>query len=508
MLTYATTSCEIRNFIVSEMTMKKTIAVLLLAVGYVLVSAQSIKDLTTIRSAMFLHPEEGPYVEVYFTISGNALNYKRNDRRLYQGGVDIDIMVLEGNEVINFEKYRLNTPMRYDSSIIDFSLIDQKRLSVPDRSLSLEITIRDIHDSTDTYLYTEALLPLDRNEVAFSDVQFIDTFYRSYKETNFLKNGYEMKPYPINFFPTDRDVISFYGEVYHTDKYMTDSSFLITFNIQQTGGGTMGQGFYQYQKVEAAPVITYLRNIDITELPSGNFDLLVEVRNRKNEVVKRKKVFFQRAKQGALSTFDNLELVNTTGTFVDEYDDEQLAYFLDVLYAVASVEEARLIASLTPRVDLDMKKKFLYNFWLERNLSDPYGEWKKYLTLVKEANESFSTPSKEGYRTDRGRVLLRYGRPYDRLASVNEPGAYPYEIWFYTTIPNKQTNIGFAFYEPSMVTNDYVLLHSNARGELRDPRWKIRIYENIASATDLFDFDQTDVSDRSTVVRAIDMYDF
>ncbi len=77
-------------------------ASLLLAVGYVLVSAQSIKDLTTIRSAMFLHPEEGPYVEVYFTISGNALNYKRNDRRLYQGGVDIDIMVLEGNEVNNF----------------------------------------------------------------------------------------------------------------------------------------------------------------------------------------------------------------------------------------------------------------------------------------------------------------------------------------------------------------------------------------------------------------------
>ena len=120
----------------------------------------------------------------------------------------------------------------------------------------------------------------------------------------------------------------------------------------------------------------------------------------------------------------------------------------------------------------------------------------------------FSTPSRQGYKTDRGRVYLEYGRPYDRLASVNEPGAYPYEIWFYTTIPNKQTNIGFAFYEPSLVSNDYVLLHSNARGELRDPRWKIRIYENVASPQEIFNFDNTEVADQDNIVRPIDMYDF
>ena len=36
-----------------------------------------------------------------------------------------------------------------------------------------------------------------------------------------------------------------------------------------------------------------------------------------------------------------------------------------------------------------------------------------------------------------------------------------------------------------MVSNDYILLHSNARGELNDPRWKIRIYENVASPQEI-----------------------
>lgn len=471
-------------------------------------AAQSIEDLTTLRTAMFRHPETGPYVEIYLTVSGNALTYERNNRYLYQGGVDVEIIILDENLVMNFDKYRLNTPMLKDSATVDFSLIDQQRLSIPNKGLSLEINIRDIHDSLNVYKYTEALLPLPGNEIVISDLQILDTFYRSSVETNFLKNGFEMKPWPRNFFPDERNHFLFYGEIYDCDQYMQDDNFLITFTIEVDGGSSAGQGFTQYQKAQKAPVITFLRDMDITELPSGNYNMVVEVRNRNNEVIKRKKTFFQRVKKGALSTFENLELINTSGTFVDEYDSEQLNYFLDVIYAVATVEEARLIASLTPRVEDDMKKKFLYNFWLQRNLADPYDAWKKYLTLVKEANDSFTTPSRQGYRTDRGRVFLKYGRPYDRVPSVNEPGAYPYEIWYYTTIPNKQTNVGFAFYEPSFATNDYILLHSNARGELRDPRWKLRIYEGVASPTDFFNLDNTEVNDRQNVVRAIDMYDF
>ncbi len=472
------------------------------------VVGQSIESLTTLRTAMFRHPETGPYVEVYLTVSGNALTYEKDKRYLYQGGVDVEIVVLDGSQVVNFDKYRLNTPLLKDSSVIDFSLIDQQRLSIPNKTLSLEINLRDVHDSLNVYKYTEALLPLPENEIVISDLQILDTFYRSTVNTNFLKNGFEMKPWPRNFFPDERNHFLFYGEIYDCDQYMNDENFLITFTIEVDGGSNAGQGFTQYQKAQKAPVITFLRDMDITELPSGNYNMVVEVRNRNNEVIKRKKTFFQRVKKGALSTFENLELLNTSGTFVDEYDSEQLNYFLDVIYAVATVEEARLIASLTPRVEDEMKKKFLYNFWLQRNLADPYEAWKKYLTLVKEANDSFTTPSRQGYRTDRGRVFLKYGRPYDRVPSVNEPGAYPYEIWYYTTIPNKQTNVGFAFYEPSFATNDYILLHSNARGELRDPRWKLKIYEGVASPTDFFNLDNTEVNDRQNVVRAIDMYDF
>ena len=201
-------------------------------------------------------------------------------------------------------------------------------------------------------------------------------------------------------------------------------------------------------------------------------------------------------------------MINTSGTFADVYSEEQLDYFLDVIKPLASTSDLNLIESVSPRVDLELKKKVLYNFWVERNMADPYKEWLKYLDLVKSANESFGTPSRPGYKTDRGRVYLQYGAPYDVVTSVNEPGSYPYEIWFYTTLPDKQTNIGFAFYEPTMVSNDYILMHSNARGELRDARWKIKLYENVASPSEVLNFDNETVEDKVGGYRAVDMYEF
>ncbi|MFN3939718.1 MAG: GWxTD domain-containing protein, partial [Chitinophagales bacterium] len=215
-----------------------------------------------------------------------------------------------------------------------------------------------------------------------------------------------------------------------------------------------------------------------------------------------------RAKKGAVSTYDNIAMVEVANTFVDSYSEEQLDYFLDIIKPRATNSDAKLIESLTPRVDPEMKKKFLYNFWLKRNQLDPYGEWLKYLELVTAVNREFGTPSRPGYRTDRGRVYLQYGPPSDRLQAPNEPNAYPYEIWFYDTLPDKQTKIGFAFYSTAIATNDYRLLHSNARGEVTDNRWKVTLYENVASPQELFDLDNTEVMDKLGAVRPVDVYNF
>ncbi len=488
--------------------MKQPGVLLLFILLFIQTQAQELRSGVNMRSAQFFLPGEGPYVEMYMVIAGSALHYERNKKHLFEAGVEVQIVILENGTVFAFDKYNLITPGIVDSTSVDFSLMDQKRLFLPDQSATVEVKITDLQDSTNTFEYTEVILPAADNAIAISDIQWVDTIKPAGKSTQFTKNDYDLLPYAADFFPTSRENIRFYGEVYHTDQYTNGEDVLITFSIRSASSDAHNPNFYQYLKSKPLPVISFLRDMDISELPSGNYHLVVEVRNKKNELIAVKKQYFQRAKIGAVTTYDNIAMVNTDHTFVADYTAEQLDYFLEIIKPRGTSGEAKMIESLTSVADMEMKKKFLYNFWLQRNPTDPYGEWKQYLEMVTAVNREFGSPSKPGYRTDRGRVYLQYGPPSDRLLAPNEPNAFPYEIWFYDVLPDKQTKIGFAFYDRTVITNDYRLLHSNARGELHDARWKLVLYENVAAPYILSDFDQTDITDKLERIRPADVYDF
>lgn len=470
--------------------------------------ALSLQNNVTVRTCEFLHPEQGSYLESSITIGANALTFIADGDGNFQASVQIQIIVYKADLILASDKYILHSPLVQDTSNINFSIIEEKRLFIPEQVAALDILISDVNDPGNVFRHTEAVVPIAAEGLELSGIQFVDSYKPSSGDDPFTKNGYSMQPWSMNYFPTEKNTLILYGELYHSDEYFKTEPFLITFDIRSPGSGTQNPHFYQYIKYEPAPVISFLREIDISSLPSGNFDLVVEVRDKSNTLITQERVPIQRENEKGISALENLGLVSTDSTFVDGYTQDQLNYYLDVIRPQADGEEKKLIESLLPRDDPDMKKKFLYNFWLTRNNDDPYAAWLKYLDEVKTVNTNFGTPSKAGYKTDRGRVYLQYGPPYDMVSSVNESGAYPYEIWYYNTLPDKETNIGFAFYDPSLVSNDYVLLHSNARGEFHDPRWKVKIYENVASPSELGDYDITTVTDKLSGQRVIDMYDF
>jgi hypothetical protein len=118
-----------------------------------------------------------------------------------------------------------------------------------------------------------------------------------------------------------------------------------------------------------------------------------------------------------------------------------------------------------------------------------------YKADVEAAEYSFSTPIRHGFETDRGRVYLQYGKPDRRHVMNNEPGALPYEIWQYYRVPSGQTNVMFVFYLPGIATNDYRLIHSDVNGELRDSRWKYKIYASMKEMSGYANPDNTNIRD-------------
>ena len=51
---------------------------------------------------------------------------------------------------------------------------------------------------------------------------------------------------------------------------------------------------------------------------------------------------------------------------------------------------------------------------------------------------------------------------------------------YYDFPKTKQKNVKFLFYNPTLAGEDFMLLHSNARGEINNPRWERELYKRNA----------------------------
>jgi GWxTD domain-containing protein len=120
------------------------------------------------------------------------------------------------------------------------------------------------------------------------------------------------------------------------------------------------------------------------------------------------------------------------------------------------------------------KRSYLRQFWHRR---DPTPE-----TPRNEALESFygrvATVNRmfreggaaeiPGWRTDRGRIYLRYGAPDAVLSRPQPASSNPYEVWRYT----RRRELKFVFFDMTRFGN-YALIWTNDRFETSRPDWRL-----------------------------------
>lgn len=158
--------------------------------------------------------------------------------------------------------------------------------------------------------------------------------------------------------------------------------------------------------------------------------------------------------------FTNSEWSTCTGT--------QLQEELEMCLVLATGIEKQTLEGLT---DDRAKQRFLFRFWLERdpNPETPQNERLDEFRKMKERANAFYTPNSKlpGWRTDRGRVLMKYGVPTQIIQHVQDIDTKPYEEWFYQGM---QGGVYFYFVDTNLLQN-HRLVHSTMLGEVRNENW-------------------------------------
>lgn len=426
--------------------------------------------------SIFNTPENEPYVETYLTINGASLNYVKIDDT-FKSVVDVQLLFKKGDSIVNFAKYDLNGPVVTDTTFVDQNMLDVQRYGLPDGDYTIELSLRD-KNGDEKKLTTSASLSINfsPDSLEFSDIELLSSYEKSDTQGTLSKNGYLLTPYVFNYYPLSMNTLSFYLELYNTKEVIGDEAFLLTNYIRPFETDKKMDQYIHRKKVTPKEVVTTLSSFEISELPSGNYLLVSEARNRNNQIIAQKEIFFQRYNPDVEFSLTNLLVVNTANTFVERINGrDTLEMYIDYLEPISTDVERLFANSQIATATDDDLRRYLLNFWTERNRLNPEDAWDEYHLRVKQANNNFKSVSAEGYETDRGRVYLQYGQPNVISENYFEPAAYPYEIWHYFQLDG-QRDKKFVFYTHDNVTNDFQLIHSNALGELSNYRWQTIVY--------------------------------
>lgn len=472
------------------MDMKKILPAALILFLFVSGIDTQAKNLWAFLTYATFNSPEGPYIETYLSVAGNSVKFTKKENGMFQATVNILMTFKQENEIKAFKKYELNSSEIADTLNTDLYFIDQQRFAIPNGTYEFEIQLADKNKSVPAMPYKQNItIDFPADKPSFSDIQLVKSFTRASAQATLTKSGFDLVPYTYTFYPENENKMVFYSELYNTAKSIgQDQKFLLSYFIESFESNVKLTSYTRVKKEVAKDVNVLLTEISIDNLPSGNYNLVVEARNQQNELVASKKLFFQRMNPKAMVAISDLGSTEIGNTFAEKMTHaDSLREFINSTYPVATGLEKAFIRESLKKADLRTMQQFFYGFWMNRDQKNPEMAWNFYKEQVAKVQVNFGTPIKRGYQTDRGRVYLQYGPPNTRSTQYNEPSNYPYEIWQYYTLNNNQRNKKFVFYSPDMVTSDFILLHSDATGEIINNRWQIDLRNRIYTTLDIQD---------------------
>lgn len=437
-----------------------------------------------ISYATFQSPDRA-YLELYLRVNGATVAFASRQDSLQQAGADVLLQYYQDGEIRLADRFRMTSPLTTEP--VDFIALQRYPLSPGTYELVLEISDAAAPDNKKRYR-TTVEIRFEKQQLSQSDISLLADLQPDTGEGPFIRHGFRAEPQPDRFYGADADRLYFYHEIYHSDREI-GQDFVVTYAIESAQPENPDRLMERHRRQSAQPIIGLYGQLDIGDLPSGHYQLVVELRDRNKQLLSRSTSYFQRSNPGLWQRESWLASFDPANTFIGKIPADSLAYCLRALTPILPPTEMETINWLLKQRDERSQRTFLWRFWSERSGGQALSAYQDYMRIVRAVDQQFQSGFRYGFETDRGYVYLKYGRPTEIESRENEPSAPPYEIWTYDQLPaTQQSNVRFVFYNPSLSPGDYRLLHATARGELQQPQWQRILYRNAPGETQDDDF--------------------
>ena len=399
-------------------------------------------------------------IEVAYAFPERALTYRPDSAGLAAGGA-LNIMAFQGDSLVYSDGWIIPHAIT-DTSLFSrgMNLVGLHRLELAPGDYLLRVMVRDRFDPTrrDSVTIRLPIRLLSTTAPVLSDLEFASVIRQGSQGGIFYKNTLDVIPNVGGMFSEDQRC-NYYIEAYNLTSGQDTGQFVVRTNVLDAVGKEIITRDRPRKRVGESSVI--VDNLPVKNLRTGTYSMMVSLLDNAGKPISTsgRKLYVYNQTLGVDSSLLRSAASLPMPQYMSMDESELDREFAWCRYL--SMEDERTQFAVLKGVEA--KRKFMSDFWRQRGP----GSREEYLARVAYANINYRVLSRDGYRTDRGRVLVVYGHPDDVDRHPNETETRPYEIWSYNNI---QGGVIFVFVLKN-AAGDYELVHSTHRDELHDENW-------------------------------------
>lgn len=376
---------------------------------------------------------------------------------------------------------------------INFAAV--KRYGLKPGMYNCSLVAVDANDSENVYNWEEEIVVANKSpKFSLSDIQLLSSINKAEESSITGKNGYDLECLPFLYSENEMGKIYYYVESYNSN--ILGEQYVLQIDVVENYKNRPNTLVKKLTKKRKSTEIDILVGaIEISDLPSGNYKVKMYVGDEGNPAKIVESSFQHSNKNIQKSNEISVDLKNSF-EFLDILSKKDMTYALMALVPRISSTDLEEVNLALQSENLSKIKHLLKYHWNHFGGSDIERTYYEYMIIARAVDKKFDSGFGEGFETDRGFYYLKYGRPDNIVAENNDVNAPPYEIWTYNDLPEiQQTNVKFVFYNPSLSPGNFVLLHSNAKGEINNPRWRVEITNNDGAKGAVDRLNGTEVED-------------
>ncbi|MDQ7054349.1 MAG: GWxTD domain-containing protein [candidate division KSB1 bacterium] len=361
------------------------------------------------------------YLELYYALDQSALVYKKDAQDRLMAQTLMRLNLFKGKELYASKAWRLQSAL-LDTTRKQEKMVDQLRYEVEPGHYTIRLLARDLNDFANAdSVEMEIDVPAPQNDAfSLSSIQLASQITRVQPDQRdiFCKSTLRIIPNPDGFYGQDRPLLYYYIESYHLNRVLNGSIYKTRCQIADANGKPLDNPKPRIRKKRLVASGLDVGNINVSNLPSGTYFLMFTVMDENDqEVGTTSKKFYVYNPEVDKTVIAQRKSTDPLYQYFQSLDAPLLDREYELIAYIVRDQDREIWQSLT---SVEAKREFLAAFWRARDPDPktPENEMREeYFKRLEEANRRFRSYSRDGWRTDRGRVYILYGPPITSIVT-------------------------------------------------------------------------------------------